>query len=274
MSAIDDDMSVIFNAVGGDAGGARVVYENDFSSSERQGRSGGPRGRGPLSDAADCICPFHYRVVVDRHADGSRSARFPTRREQPGGGEHYCWFQSAVVGRGPFLQRVTAWQWTIRVPTSLDLTSRCSYYENRYVASIGVENRVNHLGVRFDGNEQLVWTRGHQAPDERVLDVIPLNVRLVGGERLRLTLGVNVGSGRSAFAVRDDARGIAVSVQGPTVDLTAADSIAVSSSGNHLDTDEDTAAFFALADVVVAQSDARAKTTVDDVEPVVPPGRR
>ncbi|MDP2342346.1 MAG: hypothetical protein Q8O67_15430 [Deltaproteobacteria bacterium] len=277
---IDADMALILREVGGDVDDARVVYTNDFSSRGEQGRSRGPMGSGELAAAADSMCPFHYRVSVDVDPDGSRSARFPTRTEQPGGGRSYCWFQSYVLGRGALLTGVTAWRWTVLVPTSVELTTPCSYYENRYVASVGIEDKVNHLGVRFDGHERLVWTRGHQPPDEDVLDVIPLGTRIVGGERLQFTLGVDVAAGRSALAIRDDARGIAVSLAGPIVDLGKANAISVSSSGNHLDTDTDTSKFFKMADVRIAQTGRAKPSTTKRIdpsdplaEPMVPPGR-
>jgi len=277
VSDIDADLAVILREVGGDVDGARVVYANNFSSRQQQGRSGGPRGTGELAGAADSLCPFHYRVAVDVDVDGTCSARFPTRTEQPGGGSHYCWFQSYVIGRGPLLTGVTAWRWTVLVPTSVELTTPCSYYDNRYLASIGIEEKVNHLGVRFDGHERLVWTRGHQVPDERVLDAIPLGTRLVGGERLQLTLGVHIAAGRTALAIRDDARHLAVSLAGPIVDLSKANAIVLSSSGNHLDTDTDTSKFFRIADVSVVQTAPSSSSSKQQrspfFEPMVPPSK-
>ena len=253
VDGVDEDQALMLREVGGDVDAARFVYGNDFSAAQRQGRSNGPRGHGELAGAADSMCPFHYRVVVDALPDGTRAARFPTRSEQDGGGRWYCWFQSYVCGRGALLGEVTAWRWTVIVPTAVELTTRCSYYENRYLASIGKENVENHLGVRFDGPERVVWTRG-VGDSEDVIDALPLGTRLVGGERLQLTLGVHIGSGRTALAVREDRRGIAVSAAGPETDLTRADCVVVASAGNHLDSDDDPSRFFRIADVRVLQT--------------------
>ena len=51
-----------------------VLYSNDFDGLVPQGRSGGPRGSGPLASDADSMVPFHYRVVVDTVANRTRAA--------------------------------------------------------------------------------------------------------------------------------------------------------------------------------------------------------
>jgi len=72
-------------AIGVESDAAWLAYRNDFSSPTTQGRSAGPAGQGPLAADADSMVAFHYEVVVDTLADGTRAARFPTGAEQPGG---------------------------------------------------------------------------------------------------------------------------------------------------------------------------------------------
>jgi hypothetical protein len=254
---IDDATHEALTAVHADVARARVVYENDFTATTTQGRSAGPQGRGALASDIDSMVGFHYRVVVDALADGTRCARFPTGIEQPGGGPGYSWFGSYVCGRTRALDDVTAWAFTVIVPRHVDVTSRCSYYENRFVASVGVEDRESLLGVRFDGDDELIWVHGLSADPRRpspgtVVDRIPLGARLVGGERLRCLFAVDVRAGRAVFGVRCAERDIDVAVVAPTVvDLMRADSIVVSSSGNTISSDDDPELFFRLADVVV-----------------------
>jgi hypothetical protein len=254
---VDDPTREALAALDADVAAAAVVYENDFGAMTTQGRSRGPQGRGTLAADIDSMVAFRYRVVVDTLADGTRGARFPTGVEQPGGGPGYSWFGSYVCGRRRALDDVTAWAFTVIVPRHVDVTNRCSYYENRFVASVDVEDRESLLGVRFDGDDELIWVRGlnvdpkHPSPGA-VVDRIPLGARLVGGERLRCIFAVDVRAGRAVFGVRCAERSIDVAVVSPAVvDLSRADAILVSSSGNTISSDDDPGLFFRIADVVV-----------------------
>jgi hypothetical protein len=262
-STRDDATAEALLALNADVDRAAVVYESDFTSPTTQGRSRGPRGRGRLVDDIDSMVAFRYRVVVDTLEDGTRCARFPTGSEQPGGGPGYSWFGSYVCGRRRALDDVTAWAFTVVVPRHVELSERCPYYENRFVASVGVEDRESLLGVRFDRDDELVWVHGlnadpRQASPGTTVDRIPLGARLVGGERLRCVFAVDVRAGRAVFGVRCPARDIDTAVVSPVVvDLKRADSIVVSSSGNTILSDDDPGLFFRIADVVVTAASRR-----------------
>jgi hypothetical protein len=254
VTSIDDDLQAMLGWLDVDVDDAVVLYANDFTATTTQGRSGGPAGRGPCAADIDVLVPFHYRVVVDTLDDGTRAVRFPTGREQPGGGPGYSWFAPLVRGRGALLRAPTAWGFTVIVPRPFDNTVACAYHENRFVLSVGRENVENLGGLRFDGPDELVWVRGGNGRGYRseVLDRLPLGSRLVGGEQLRFTVGVDVGAGRLLASVRCGPRGIDTGSAVPiALDLARADCIVVSASGNSLSSDDDANWFFRLADVVV-----------------------
>ena len=161
------------------------LYANDFAAPFMQGRSQGPRGEGSHVADADSMVPFHYRVVVDHGHDGLRAARFPTMREQPGGGNFYSWFAAYVSCRHGLAEGDRLYAWTVHLPKKLQLDARCSYYENRHVFALGVEDKENHLGLRFDGDRALVWCRGLNEREE-LLGRITLRRTLVPGDVLVL----------------------------------------------------------------------------------------
>jgi hypothetical protein len=254
MASLDEDLAAMCGVLGLHAGDAVVLYESDFAASVVQGRSRGPRGRGPLCADVDVMVPFHYRVVVETLPDGLRVARFPTAREQPGGGPGYSWFSAYACGRGAVLRAPTVWGFTVVLPRPVELAERCRHHENRFVLSVGREDKENLVGLRFDGPDELVWVRGSdaRAAGGASLDRLPLGARLVGGERLRFTVGVDRDRGVVAASVRCSAPDVDVgSVCPVAVDLARADCVVVAPAGNALSSDTDAALFARLASIVV-----------------------
>ena len=225
------------------------LYANDFALPSPQGRSHGPRGEGSHTADADSMVPFHYRVVVERGRDGLRTARFPTMREQPGGGNFYSWFATYVACRHGLAEGDRLYAWTVHLPQTLRLHERCAYYENRHVFALGVEDTENHLGLRFENERALAWVRGLDTQEER-LGHVTLRRELVPGEALRFSAAVRWGSDAVAVSV-DGADGpLAVGIA-PTISLSRTSVAVLSSSGNTVSTNDDASEFCRLSQVRV-----------------------
>ena len=256
-----------------DAGSAlELLYENRFSGRTPQGRSHGPRGEGPAAADADSLVPFHSRVVVETLDDGEHVTRFPTRHEQPGGGNSYGWFASYVACRNSLVRDRRLYGWTVHLPASFDLDSRCSYYENRFIFSLGIEDRESHLGLRFDGDDCLLWTVGLQQ-HERVLGRMPLVRPLRGLDRLRCTTAVDFQHGGCAVAIEDQHGAMlaqSVAPEGFSLERTT---VAVLSSGGNTSADnDDSTRFCRLGHVTVHRVMARLVEVIhDDGDVLVPP---
>ena len=256
-----------------DAGSTlELLYENRFDGRTPQGRSHGPRGTGPAAADADSMVPFHYRVVVETLDDGQHVTRFPTRPEQPGGGDCYGWFASYVACRKSLVGDRRLYGWTVHLPTTFDLNNRCSYHENRFIFSLGIEDRESHLGLRFDGDDGLLWTVGLH-PHERVLGRVRLTRRLRGLDRLRCTTAVDYLHGACAVAIEDHDGAILAQAVAPAGFSLQRSSVAVlSSSGNTAADSHDTTRFCRLGHVTVHRVMARlAEVVVDDDDDVLVP---
>jgi hypothetical protein len=231
-------------------------YVNDGTGGPA-GRSGGPRGGGSWDGDASIEAPFHYRVVSVPGDDGAARMRFPTRREQPGGGRGYFAFNAYAVLRKRFLGEPVGCAWTVDVPARSELSERGWYHENRFVFSAGIENVRNSVGVRFIDEGRLgVFLDASDTP-EAVLD-LGIDCR---GTRLHLAvaLGSTLHPGR--FVLHANEGGVVVNVD--PVQLTAAnvDALVMSSAGNGLaqpgaggpwetnDDDDDEALFFWISDI-------------------------
>jgi hypothetical protein len=256
-----------------------LLYANDFTETATQGRSLGPRGEGLHAADADCMVPFQYRVVVDTGRDGRRAARFPTKREQPGGGNYYSWFAAYVACRRGLATGDRLYTWTVHLPRTLRLDSRCGYYENRHVFSIGVEDRESHIGVRFENERSLVWTRGVNAHEE-VLGSIELRRALRPGEPVQFSSAVRWDTGAVAVAIDGDDGVLAVGTA-PITSLTHASVAVLSSSGNTASSNEDPSEFCRLSQVRVyavdtageGRSEARSSESLEDGSLVLPASR-
>lgn len=248
------------------------LYDNDFTSTDTQGRSGGPRGEGPCAQDADSLAPFHYPVVTDTAADGTPAARFPTRRESPGGGQFYSWFQTYVVCRGALVEGDRLYAWTVHLPRAFDLAARCAYHENRHVFALGIENTENHLGLRFANDHTLAWVTG-LAEREKVIGLVPLRRPLRPGEALRFTAAVRWSSDAVAISVEAEDGPLAVSIA-PQTSLLRASVAVLSSSGNTIGDDVDAALFCRLSRIRVHAVEAGRPAALMDDAPLVPPASR
>jgi hypothetical protein len=246
------------------------LYANDFAAPFMQGRSQGPRGEGTHVADADSMVPFHYRVVVDHGHDGLRAARFPTMREQPGGGNFYSWFAAYVSCRHGLAEGDRLYAWTVHLPKKVQLDGRCSYYENRHVFALGIEDKENHLGLRFDGDRALVWCRGLNESEE-LLGRITLRRALVPGEALRFSTAVRWGSDAVAVAVDAEDGPLAVGIA-PATPLSRASVAVLSSSGNTIGDNHDPGLFCRLSQVRVhaVESGRDGQAMLDDA-PLMPP---
>lgn len=248
-----------------------LLYANDFAAPLTQGRSHGPRGEGSHASDADSMVPFHYCVVVDTGRDGVRAARFPTIREQPGGGNHYSWFAAYVACRGGLVEGDRLYAWTVHLPEVLRLNTRCSFYENRFVFALGIEDKENHLGLRFDDDRTMAWTRGLNEREER-LGRLGLRRPLAPGEALRFSAAVRWRSDAVAIAI-DAADGpLAVGIA-PATSLARASVAVLSSSGNTIGDNHDPSRFCRLSQVRVhaVESGRDGHALLDDAA-LVPPG--
>jgi len=249
------------------------LYANDFGAPLMQGRSQGPRGEGSHAADADSLVPFHYRVVVDTGRDGLRAARFPTIREQPGGGNHYSWFAAYVACRHGLAEGDRLYAWTVHLPKTLRLDARCSYYENRHVFALGVEDKENHLGLRFDTDRSLVWVRGLNEREE-ILGRVGLRRALAPGEALRFSTAVRWSSDAVAVSIDGEDGPLAVGIA-PTTSLSRASVAVLSSSGNTVGDNQDPAQFCRLSQVRVhAIESGRDGVAMLDDAPLLPPGLR
>lgn len=221
-----------------------LLYALDLRADHAQGRSAGPAGVGSAADDVDVVVPFHYRVRLDV-VDGVPGLRFPLRREQPGGGD-YAQFFVAVVARGPRLlcgQRRL--RWSIHLPDHLALAARGRHHENRLVFSYGLEDRRLLLGLRFDGDDALVWTA-----EGRDLLRAPLARRVRPGARLSFAAGVDFDARSVVVAAADD-DGPLVATAAPAGLLVGGDALCMLSAANNVPESDDPRLFFRLLDATI-----------------------
>lgn len=249
------------------------LYANDFAAPFTQGRSQGPRGEGSHTADADSMVPFHYRVVVESGRDGQRTVRFPTMREQPGGGNFYSWFAAYVACRHGLAEGDRLYAWTVHLPQTLRLHERCAYYENRHVFALGVEDMENHLGLRFEHEHSLVWVRGLNEREE-LLGHVTLRRGLVPGEALRFSAAVRWGSDAVAVSIDGGDGPLAVGIA-PTISLSRTSVAVLSSSGNTVPDNHDASEFCRLSQVRVhAVESGRDGPAILDDALLLPPGLR
>jgi hypothetical protein len=218
------------------------------------------------------MVPFHYTVVVDERA-GIRAARFPTRREQPGGGRFYSWFASYIACRRALAQGNRLYGWTIHLPRRMRLGERCGSYENRFLFSLGVEDSENHLGLRFGDVQTLYWVSGLNGTEE-IVQTFRMRRPLRAGEALRVTTAVQFSVDAVAASITGT-DGLLGECAPPAVSLDRASVAVLSSTGNTHGDDDDDDMFFRLSQVRVYAVDRDAASQhveTDDAE--LPSGSR
>jgi hypothetical protein len=232
------------SSLSADGEGAALLYALDLRADHAQGRSYGPAGVGSAAADVDVVVPFHYRVRLDV-VDGVPGLRFPLQREQPGGGD-YAQFFVVVVARGPRLLRgQRRLRWSVHLPDRLALGARGPHHENRLVFSYGLENRRLLLGLRFDGDDALMW-----AAEGRDLARAPLARRVRPGARLTFAAGVDFDARNVVVTAADD-DGPLVATAAPAGLPVGGDALCMLSGANGVSESNDPRLFFRLLDATI-----------------------